>query len=291
MLLDSSSRAERGLRPLLLISRDLFMLPRLQDAAAALRFETVLLDGMEAAAGEAPPPDGERMLTEPLAGPDARVIRQVVELQPALILLDIGDPAIPTLRWLQRLKTSAATRRVPVVAFGPHVEKDRLAKAGELGADLVVSRSRLQATLVEILETHALPDRTASLRAGCDQPLSELAARGLVLLDRGEYFEAHELLEKAWLESEAPQRSLHRSLVQTCVIYLHLQRGNRRGAAKLLLRIHQWLDPLPDHCSGLDIATWKANLRALREAMDESGEESASMIDVRLLRPIPRVEP
>ena len=267
------------------------MLPRLQDAAAALDFEPVRLDAIDVAAGEAPPPEGERMLTEPLDGPDAGLIRQVVELQPALILLDIGDPEIPAMRWLQRLKTSAATRRVPVVAFGPHVDKDRLAKARELGADLVVARSRLQAELVEILETRALPDPTASMRAGCDRPLSELATRGLDLLDHGEYFEAHELLEKAWLESEGPQRSLYRSLVQTCVTYLHLQRGNRRGAAKLLLRIHQWLDPLPDRCSGLDVASWKANLRALREAMDETGDEPTSAIDARLLRPIPKVEP
>lgn len=291
MSLETSDRARRRLRPLLLISRDLFVIPRLQDVAAALDFEAVLLDGIEAAAREGPPPEGERMLTEPLDGPDAGVLRQVVELQPALILLDIGDPELPTMRWLLRLKTSAATRRVPVVAFGPHVEKDRLAKARELGAELVVARSRLQADLVEILETRALPDRSDTLREGCDRPLSELATRGLDLLDRGEYFEAHELLEQAWLEAEGPQRSLYRSLVQTCVTYLHLQRGNRRGAAKLLLRIHQWLDPLPDHCSGLDVASWKANLRALRAAMDETGDEPTSTIDARLLRPIPKVEP
>jgi hypothetical protein len=207
-------------------------------------------------------------------------------MQPSLILLDLGDPALPALRWLQRLKTSAATRRLPVVAFGPHVEKGRLTEARELGAEVVVARSRLQTGLAELLRAHALPDPTEALRAGCDLPLSERAAHGLVLMARGEYFAAHEELEQAWLESEAPQRSLYRALVQTCVTYLHLQRGNRSGAAKLLLRIHQWLDPLPDRCSGLDVAAWKANLEALRRAMDDPSQAS-SPIDPELLRPIP----
>jgi hypothetical protein len=108
-------------------------------------------------------------------------------------------------------------------------------------------------------------------------------------MSRGAYFEAHEVLERAWLESDAPQRSLYRALVQTCVIYLHLERGNRPGAAKLLLRIHQWLDPLPDRCSGLDVAAWKANLQALRRAMDDPGKAS-SPIDPRFFRPIPKLE-
>jgi CheY-like chemotaxis protein len=289
MAADPSVPAGRRRRPILLISQDVFLLPRLQDAAAALNFSLVVLEGIEPGVAAGAPADDERMLTEPLSGPDAWMVRQVAELQPSLILLDLGDPALPAMRWLQRLKTSAATRRLPVVAFGPHVEKEHLLQARQHGADLVVTRSRLHTGVAEILLAHALPDPTEALRAGCDRPLSERAAEGLALLARGEYFEAHEVLERAWLEAEAPQRSLCRALVQTCVIYLHLERGNRPGAAKLLLRIHQWLDPLPDRCSGLDVAAWKANLQTLRRAMDDPGKAS-SPIDPALFRSIPKLE-
>jgi len=291
MAASPTPQVPRPRRLILLISQDVFWQPRLQDAAAALDFKLVGLEGMEAAVSARSPADDERMLTEPLSGPDAWLVRQVAEVQPSLILLDLGDPALPAMRWLQRLKTSAATRRLPVVAFGPHVEKERLAQARQLGADSVVARSRLQAGLAEILQTQALPDLTAALEAGCNRPLSERAAEGLALMTRGEYFEAHEVLEQAWLESDAGQRSLHRALVQTCVIYLHLERGNRPGAAKLLLRIHQWLDPLPDRCCGLDVATWKANLQALRQALDRASVDPAATLDPQLLLPIPRLNP
>lgn len=290
MTADQASPAAARRPSILLICQDAFLLPRLQDGAAALQFETVMLQGIESTVSAELPADDERMLTEPLSGPDAAFVRQVAELQPSLILLDLGDPAMPAMRWLQRLKTSAATRRLPVVAFGPHIEKERLTQARQFGAELVIPRSRLQAELAAILLAHALPDPSEALQRGCAQPLSELAARGLALMSRNEFFEAHEVLEQAWLESDASQKSLYRALVQTCVLYLHLQRGNRRGAAKLLLRIHQWIGPLPDRCSGLNVAAWKANLQALREAMDQIRDEPAATIDPRLLVPIPRLE-
>jgi predicted metal-dependent hydrolase len=194
------------------------------------------------------------------------------------------------LRWLQRLKTSAATRRMPVVAFGPHVEAARLNQARQAGAEAVVPRSRLQSGLADLIRTHALPEMSDVIRSGCDRPLSTLAERGLDLMGQGAYFEAHEAFEQDWLKSEPAQHGLYRALVQTCVIYLHLQRGNRTGAAKLLLRVHQWLDPLPDRCSGLDVAAWKADLQALRAAMDAAGDDASLSIDPRLLRPIAKLD-
>lgn len=265
------------------------MLPRLQDVAAALGFLLVTLE-VAAEPGEAElPAAADPMLTEPLSGRDGRFIRQVAELQPALILLDLTNTASPVERWLQRLKTSAATRRIPVVAFGPHVERELLARARGLGADLVVPRSRLQAGLADILRSHALHSPVGEIRLGCQQALSALAEHGLSLMDSGAFFEAHEALEQAWLQADLSQQHVCRALVQTCVAYLHVQRGNGRGAAKLLLRIHQWLDPLPDVCSGINVAEWKANLQALRLAMDAMGPEPTSLIDPALLRPIPRL--
>jgi len=66
-----------------------------------------------------------------------------------LVLLDlqavVGDPAVLVTRVLaiiesQRTQTDKAAR---LVAFGPHVAKDRLDQAKEAGADAAVSRGEL----------------------------------------------------------------------------------------------------------------------------------------------------
>ena len=66
-----------------------------------------------------------------------------------LVLLDlqtvIGDPAVLVTRVLaimepQRMQTGKAA---PLVAFGPHVAKDRLDQARAAGADASVSRGEL----------------------------------------------------------------------------------------------------------------------------------------------------
>jgi CheY-like chemotaxis protein len=287
----ASARTEPTGRPrpsLLLLSDDVFMLPRIQDVAAAAGFEVVVVDRPEDSQETEPPDASDRMLTEPLAGGDGKFIRRVAELQPALILLDLQCAALPVERWLQRLKTSAATRRIPVVAFGPHVDAERLARARTLGADLAMARSRLQLGLADILVTRARVLPTEEIGRGCQAAISDLAQQGLARMAAGEFFEAHEVLEQAWMQGDPDQAHLYRAMVQTCVTYLHLTRGNLRGAAKLLLRIHQWLDPLPDVCSGIDVARWKANLEALRQELDTAGEEYLSEIDPGLLRPIPR---
>jgi hypothetical protein len=74
-------------------------------------------------------------------------------------------------------------------------------------------------------------------------------------------------------------------LVQTSVIYIHIDRGNLRGAAKLLLRIHTWLDPLPNPCCGIDTEAWRRQIEALRVIMQQGSPPSRS-----LLRPIPLAE-
>lgn len=63
-----------------------------------------------------------------------------------LLLLDLqgiaGDPAVTVPRFRQ-LAGVAADQRPPLVAFGPHVAKQRLADARAAGADDAVSRGEL----------------------------------------------------------------------------------------------------------------------------------------------------
>jgi predicted metal-dependent hydrolase len=269
---------------------DLFLVPRLEDAARGLGYHLQFVDRPEDIGAEGPPTERSVPLTEPLEGPDAVLVRQLAESRPALLLFDLTSHSIPWERWIQVLKTSAATRRLPIVAFGPHVENVTLERARQAGADLVLTRGALQATLTDVMREWAVVADQAAISRACQEGRSELAEQGINHLKAGEFFEAHESLEKAWMAEPDSSGYLYRSMLQVAVAYLHIERGNYRGAAKLLLRLHQWLDPLPPRCRGVDVEALKANVRDLQEELDRLGPDNLEQLDPTLIRPIPLIE-
>lgn len=97
-------------------------------------------------------------------------------------------------------------------------------------------------------------EREAALRAG------------LEAYERGDYFEAHELLEPAWMGTEdLAERSLLQGLIKLAAAYVHGVRGNPRGIARNLAGARERLadaDADGRHTAGLDLA-------ALLEAIDD----------------------
>ena len=70
-----------------------------------------------------------------------------------------------------------------------------------------------------------LPDaeRAAALRAGIEA------------YERGDFFEAHELLEPAWMgTADVAERELYQGLIKLAAAFVHDVRGNRAGVAKNL---------------------------------------------------------
>lgn len=69
-------------------------------------------------------------------------------------------------------------------------------------------------------------------------PVAERVAgvkAGLEAYDRGDYFEAHELMEPAWMGSDDPaERSLIQGLIKLAAADVHGVRGNPRGIARNL---------------------------------------------------------
>ena len=280
----------RNNNPLILaLTEDYFFIPRLEDAAEALGYELEVVEGPSAFGAEGEPVARQIPLTEPLKGPDAAFMRAIVDRQPALMLVDVTSQLIPWERWTQILKTSASTRRIPIIAFGPHVESQVLERAKAAGADHVVSRGKLQASLAELIQEHARVVDLGALKEACQGVLSELATEGLTLLNSGDYYEAHESLEQAWLEASEWEGYLYRTLLQVSVAYLHVEKGNYAGAVKMLLRVRQWLDPLPDQCRGVDTAALQRNVEAFSEVVYQAGESGFSELDRDLLKPIPLI--
>ncbi len=72
---------------------------------------------------------------------------------PALVLVDLGHRAADPVAAIRALKARSPLPRV--VAFGSHVEGERLAAAREAGADRVLARSAFSARLPEILREGA----------------------------------------------------------------------------------------------------------------------------------------
>jgi predicted metal-dependent hydrolase len=60
-------------------------------------------------------------------------------------------------------------------------------------------------------------------------------AEGLAAYDRGEWFEAHEMLEPAWMGTDdLPERELYQGLIKLAAAHVHRQRGNALGMTKNL---------------------------------------------------------
>jgi predicted metal-dependent hydrolase len=274
--------------PLILaLTADYFFIPRIKDAAASLKFQLQVVESPDALGAAGNPVVREIPLTEPLKGPDAAFIREIVDRQPALIFVDVTSQEIPWERWTQILKTSSATRRIPIVAFGPHVETEVLERAKSAGADQVVTRGEFHASLPQLIQERAHVLNLAALRNACEGVPSDLAQQGLELLNTGEYYEAHEYLENAWIKAPELEGYLYRTLLQVSVAYLHVERGNYAGAVKMLLRVQQWLEPLPDRCRGVDLSSLRQNLTAFSHALEEYGAEGLAEFDLSLLKPVP----
>lgn len=211
--------------------------------------------------------DGSDGPGELLSGRGAALFEQLTTAQPVLLIFDLNNSAIPWSDWIAALKTSPATRRIPILCFCSHVEAEMMKRARTAGADGVVARSRLAAALPELIQQYARQFDSAGIELACNQPLSPLALQGIEAFNRGDYYLAHEELELAWKEDEGPGRELYRAILQIAVAYYQIERGNYRGALKMFLRARQWLAPLPDSCRGVHLGQLKQDANLVHEKL------------------------
>jgi predicted metal-dependent hydrolase len=223
---------------------------------------------------------------EPIFGRNATMINQISAWQPALILVDLANDAVPWQKWIAILKTSPATRRIPILCFGSHVAVDTLQKARDVGADQVISRGRFTSAMPDLIQKIARrPDYSAAL-AACSEPLSSAALGGIELFNQRAFYEAHHGLEDAWNADQGPGRDLYRAILQVAVAYLQIERRNYRGAVKMFLRVRQWLEPLPDVCRSVNVAQLRVDAEAAYAALLALGPEYIADFDDALLQPV-----
>ncbi|MCB9007373.1 MAG: DUF309 domain-containing protein [Ardenticatenaceae bacterium] len=223
---------------------------------------------------------------ESLHGTEGRLFEQITAWQPVLLLFDLNNAQIPWRRWIPILKSSPATRRLPILAFGPHEDKETMLTAKKVGANFVIGRSRFTAAMPDLLQKYArLPDREA-LAKSCAEPLAALAKEGILLFNQGEYYKCHDALEEAWRQDQSPARELYRGILQAGIAYFQIERGNYRGAVKMLLRLRQWLDPLPPVCRGVNVARLRENAALVQTMVTELGPARLGEFDTAVIQPI-----
>jgi DNA-binding NarL/FixJ family response regulator len=115
---------------ILALGSDLFFAPKIESAAAALGCST-------------------KWVREYATVQD--FMQALADAPPALIVLDLNS-ALPWAEWLPAAKTEFATRRIPWLAFGSHMNPRRLKAARYSGADKVVPKSEFSAALVALMQ-------------------------------------------------------------------------------------------------------------------------------------------
>jgi predicted metal-dependent hydrolase len=100
----------------------------------------------------------------------------------------------------------------------------------------------------------------------------------LAAYDRGDFFEAHEILEPAWMGTDdIAERELYQGLIKLSAAFVHAVRGNPLGIEKNLRGASDRLAavlslPAPAVPAGIDV-------RALLAAIDERLEALAARPD------------
>jgi len=124
------------------------------------------------------------------------------------------------------------------------------------------------------------PDRIVGRdgRAKAYRPLPVEARRaaieaGLAAYDRGDFFEAHEELEPAWMGSDDPvERALLQGLIKVAAAYVHDVRGNPAGIRTNLTGARRLLaeaaEGPTDNATGIDVDALLADVDARLADLD-----------------------
>lgn len=114
---------------------------------------------------------------------------------------------------------------------------------------------------------------------------------GVVLFNRGDYFEAHEAWEDLWTESSGDARKFVQGLIQAAVGLCHFINGNLRGAGKLYRTSRAYMEGLSSPFYGLDLDRfWKQMATCFHEVIQTPDPDKSITCNAELL-PMLEIEP
>jgi len=218
------------------------------------------------------------------------VIDSLINRRAAFVFVDARLDAWQSL--ILACKNNAATRRVPLCL----VSDDGRARTAAIacGAEFALRWAELDAQITDLVADFArVPDSAmlTQLDCECRGELPALAEEGLQAFNRGEFYHQHDLFEAQWVETAGPVRDLYRAILQVGVAYYQIERGNYRGALKMLQRSVQWLYLLPDVCQGIDVAQLRRDSYRVRAELQRLGPGRLAEFDRGLLKRLRRQPP
>jgi len=81
---------------------------------------------------------------------------------------------------------------------------------------------------------------------------------GVLFFNRRDFFQAHEVWEDLWADTQGLDHRFFQGLIQAAVALYHFGNGNVRGALKLYQSGRAYMQPYPSPHHGLDVAAfWK----------------------------------
>jgi hypothetical protein len=107
---------------------------------------------------------------------------------------------------------------------------------------------------------------------------------GIQLINKGFYFEAHEVLEQFWRSDHSRYRNLYQGLIQVSVCLFHLQRGNHQGAIKLSQKAFSNLLPYLDENLPVDVNMLVSDLKKIEQKAPEISKDPKSFNPVTILQ-------
>lgn len=111
---------------------------------------------------------------------------------------------------------------------------------------------------------------------------------GIVLFNRHDFFEAHEVWEDPWRETSGVEHHFYQGLIQAAVALCHFANGNLRGAAKLYRTSRNYLQACPSPYFGLDLARFGQEMeRCFAAVLNEANPEARPALDPSL---VPRID-
>ncbi len=227
-------------------------------------------------------PDGYHLITYTDA---ANYVTRLADDHAALVLVD-GDSEDWRF-YTTTPKSSSATRRIPIILIA-NADDVRGAALGT-GADLALTPAELLVQLPTLLADYARvldPVTAEQLDCECGEALPPLAVQAVEKFNAGEYYPQHDLFEEQWMHTTGPVRDLYRAVLQVGIAYYQIERGNHRGALKMLLRSVQWFALLPDVCQGINVRQLREDSTAVRAALEKLDPAHISTFDKALFKPV-----
>jgi predicted metal-dependent hydrolase len=99
--------------------------------------------------------------------------------------------------------------------------------------------------------------------------------RGIRLFNAREFYDAHEVWEDVWRESQGVEKQFLQGLIQAAVAFHHHSTGNLAGACSLLERGQKNLASCPENFGGIRLDVLLRSLAQWRSALAQGASDPA----------------